>query len=153
MKFVLRQFKSEFLSYFLNYRTPFKASHVTRRPSLKWLSGCSYLFEWETSHSPNWSPSLRLNCIFKITNAIWQQLYHKSCLFCSNSKKLVFQVRPASAHAQSSGPQQRWLFLKQPGVLLNIPPGFGPIPNGTLHVHLRYHGLTMAAASIKSTRQ
>ncbi len=33
----------------------------------------------------NWTPSLRLHFIFEITNEIWQQLYHKCCLFCSNS--------------------------------------------------------------------
>ncbi len=52
-------------------QSPFKASHVTRRPSLKRLSGMQVqlLSVWTGKHQilQNCSPSLRLNFIFEIT--------------------------------------------------------------------------------------
>ncbi len=70
------------------YQSPFKASHVTRQPSLKRFSGIQVqlLSLWMGKHQTlqNCLPSLRLNVIFEITNEIWQ-LYHRCCLFCSNS--------------------------------------------------------------------
>ncbi len=68
---------------------PFKASHVTRRPSLKRLSGMQVqlLSLCMEKHKilPNCSLNLPLNVTFEITNDIRQQLYHKCCFFCSNS--------------------------------------------------------------------
>ncbi len=67
----------------------FKTSHVTRRPSLKRLSGIQVqllsLCMGKHQILQNCSLSLRLNFIFEITNEIGQQLCHKCCFFCSNS--------------------------------------------------------------------
>ncbi len=72
-----------------NHRALFKTSHVTRRPSLKCLSGIQeqLLSFCMGKHQilQNGSLSLWLNVIFKITNEIGQQLCHKCCFFCSNS--------------------------------------------------------------------
>ncbi len=71
------------------YQSLFKTSHVTRRPSLKCLSGIQVqlLSLWMGKHQilQNRSLSLRLNFIFEITNEIGQQLCPKCCFFCSNS--------------------------------------------------------------------
>ncbi len=71
------------------YQSLFKTSHVTRRPSLKRLSGIQVqlLSLWMGKHQilQNRSLSLRLNFIFEITNEIGQQLCPKCCFFCSNS--------------------------------------------------------------------
>ncbi len=70
-------------------QSPFKASHVTRRLSLKHLSGMQVqlLSLCMEKHQilPNCSLSLRINVTFEITNEIRQQLCHKGCFFCSNS--------------------------------------------------------------------
>ncbi len=67
----------------------FKTSPVTRRPSLKGLSGIQEqllrLCMGKHQILQNCSLSLRLNFIFEITNEIRQQLCHKCCFFCSNS--------------------------------------------------------------------
>ncbi len=67
----------------------FKTSPVTRRPSLKRLSGIQVqllsLCMGKHQILQNCSLSLRLNFIFEITNEIRQQLCHKCCFFCSNS--------------------------------------------------------------------
>lgn len=69
-------------------QSPFKASHVTKRPSLKHLSGMQVqlLSLWVGKHRilENRSLSLQLNFIFEITNEICQPLCHKSCFFCSD---------------------------------------------------------------------
>ncbi len=74
--------------------SPFKASHFTLCPSLKCLLGMQVqlLSLWMGKHQilKNFSLSLRLNFIFKITNEIWQQLSHTCCFFCSNSVKKAF---------------------------------------------------------------
>ncbi len=76
----------------------FKTSHVTRRPSLKRLSGIQVqllsLCMGKHQILQNCSLSLRLNFIFEITNEIGQQLCHKCCFFCSNSviKSLFFML-------------------------------------------------------------
>ncbi len=66
-----------------------ETSHVTRRPSLKRLSGIQVqllsLCMGKHQILQNCSLSLRLNIIFEITNEIGQQLCHKCCFFCSNS--------------------------------------------------------------------
>ncbi len=67
----------------------FKTSHVTRRPSLKRLSGIQVqllsLCMGKHQILQNCSLSLLLNFIFEITNEIGQQLCHKCGFFCSNS--------------------------------------------------------------------
>ncbi len=76
----------------------FKTSPVTRRPTLKRLSGIQVqllsLCMGKHQILPNCSLSLRLNFIFEITNEIGQQLCHKCCFFCSNSiiKRLFFRL-------------------------------------------------------------
>ncbi len=66
----------------------FKTSHVSRRSSLKCLSGIQVqllsLCMGKHQILQNCSLSLRLNFIFEITNEIGQQLCHKCCFFCSN---------------------------------------------------------------------
>jgi len=83
------------LVFHLEYQSPFKTSHFTRRPSLKRLSGIQVqlLSLWMGKHHILQSclPSFRLNFIFEITNEIWQQLSHffsqtlqswqKNCIF------------------------------------------------------------------------
>ncbi len=64
------------------YQSLFKTSHVTRRPSLKRLSGIQAQLLSLCMGKPqilqNCSLSLRLNGIFEINNEIGQQLCQKN---------------------------------------------------------------------------
>ncbi len=79
----------ELIRYIPLHQSLFKTSPVTRRPSLKRLSGIQVqllsLCMGKHQILQNCSLSLRLNFIFEITNEIGQQRCHKCCFFCSNS--------------------------------------------------------------------
>ncbi len=98
------------------YQSLFKTSHVTRRPSLKRLSGMQVqlLSLWMGKHQilQNCSLSLRLNFIFEI-NEIGQQLCHKCCFICSNCViKSLFLRLDQPVYMRSP---ERWLFQLEPG--------------------------------------
>ncbi len=79
----------QYLTIAMLKQSLFKTRHVTRRPSLKRLSGIQVqllsLCMGKHQILQNCSLILRLNFIFEITNEIGQQLDHKCCFFCSNS--------------------------------------------------------------------
>ncbi len=95
----------------------FKTSHVTRRPSLKRLSGIQVqlLLLCMGKHQilQNCSLSLRLNFMFEITNEIGQQLCHKCCFFCSNSviKSLFLRLDQPVCMCSPEHVSEHWLFL------------------------------------------
>ncbi len=101
----------------------FKTSHVTRRPSLKRLSGIQVqllsLCMGKHQILQNCSLNLRLNFIFEITNEIGQQPCYKCCFFCSNSviKSLFLRLDQPVRMNGSEHVSKRWLFLKQQGLL------------------------------------
>ncbi len=77
-----------FKEHVSNIKVSLRQVNVTRRPSLKRLSGIQVqllsLCMGKLQILQNCSLSLRLNFIFEIPNEIGQQLCHKCCFFCSN---------------------------------------------------------------------